>query len=85
MVIRSGGQSPRRARTRRAEGTSSTTMRMVRSQASILARGIKLWPDHIVACHTVLTKVFVYSGIGIVAVGVLPVMFEVLGWGVKTS
>ena len=33
----------------------------------------------------VLTKVFVYSGIGIVAVGVVPVMFEILGWGVKTS
>ncbi|TFK89254.1 hypothetical protein K466DRAFT_584798 [Polyporus arcularius HHB13444] len=33
----------------------------------------------------VLTKVFVYCGIGIMAVGVIPVMFEVLGWGVKTS
>ncbi|KAI0747169.1 PAP2-domain-containing protein [Daedaleopsis nitida] len=33
----------------------------------------------------VLTKVFVSSGIGVVATGVVPVMFEVLGWGVKTS
>ncbi|KAI1789463.1 PAP2 superfamily-domain-containing protein [Ganoderma leucocontextum] len=33
----------------------------------------------------VLTKVFVYCGIGIMAAGVIPVMFEILGWGVKTS
>ncbi|EJF56556.1 hypothetical protein DICSQDRAFT_71301 [Dichomitus squalens LYAD-421 SS1] len=33
----------------------------------------------------VLTKVFVYCGIGILAPGVIPVMFEILGWGVKTS
>ena len=34
---------------------------------------------------TVLTKVFVYCGIGMVATGVVPVMFEVLGWGVKMA
>ena len=33
----------------------------------------------------VLTKVFVYCGIGMVATGVVPVMFEVLGWGVKMA
>ncbi|KAM5541821.1 hypothetical protein V8D89_004550 [Ganoderma adspersum] len=33
----------------------------------------------------VLTKVFVYCGIGIMSAGVIPVMFEILGWGVKTS
>ncbi|KAI0674656.1 PAP2-domain-containing protein [Trametes maxima] len=33
----------------------------------------------------VLTKVFVYCGIGMLAAGAIPVMFEVLGWGVKTS
>jgi len=30
----------------------------------------------------VLTKVIVYAGIGLLAVHVTPVMFEVLGWGV---
>jgi len=29
----------------------------------------------------VLTKVFVYCGIGILASGVMPVLFEVIGWG----
>lgn len=29
----------------------------------------------------VLTKVFVYCGIGILATGVMPVVFEVIGWG----
>ncbi|KAI0687708.1 hypothetical protein BC835DRAFT_1286229 [Cytidiella melzeri] len=29
----------------------------------------------------VLTKVFVYCGIGILATGVIPVVFEVIGWG----
>lgn len=29
----------------------------------------------------VLTKVFVYCGIGIIATGVMPIMFEVAGWG----
>ncbi|KAI0360328.1 PAP2-domain-containing protein [Trametes cingulata] len=33
----------------------------------------------------VLTKVFVYCGIGMLGGGAIPVMFEVLGWGVKTS
>ena len=33
----------------------------------------------------VLTKVFVYCGIGMVSAGVVPVMFEVLGWGVKMA
>ncbi|KAI8971283.1 PAP2-domain-containing protein [Trametes punicea] len=33
----------------------------------------------------VLTKVFVYCGIGVLGGGAIPVMFEVLGWGVKTS
>ncbi|KAH9849013.1 PAP2-domain-containing protein [Lenzites betulinus] len=32
----------------------------------------------------VLTKVFVYCGIGMLATGGIPVMFEVLGWGVNT-
>ncbi|KAI0654867.1 PAP2-domain-containing protein [Cubamyces menziesii] len=32
----------------------------------------------------VLTKVFVYCGIGMLGGGAIPVMFEVLGWGVKT-
>lgn len=32
----------------------------------------------------VLTKVIVYSGIAVLACEVLPVMFEVLGWGVKS-
>lgn len=31
----------------------------------------------------VLTKVFVYCGIGLLAAEGLPVMFEVLGWGVN--
>ncbi|OSD02614.1 PAP2-domain-containing protein [Trametes coccinea BRFM310] len=33
----------------------------------------------------VLTKVFVYCGIGMLGGGAIPVMFELLGWGVKTS
>ncbi|KAH9930487.1 PAP2 superfamily-domain-containing protein [Epithele typhae] len=33
----------------------------------------------------VLTKVFVYCGIGMVATGVVPILFEVLGWGVRMS
>lgn len=32
----------------------------------------------------VLTKVFVYCGIAILATGVIPIMFEVLGWGVRS-
>ncbi|KAI0634711.1 PAP2-domain-containing protein [Trametes polyzona] len=32
----------------------------------------------------VLTKVFVYCGIGMLGGGAIPVMFEVLGWGVRT-
>lgn len=32
--------------------------------------------------NIVLTKVFVYCGIGMLACGIIPVMFEVLGWGV---
>ncbi|KAK7462727.1 Long-chain base-1-phosphate phosphatase [Stygiomarasmius scandens] len=32
----------------------------------------------------VLTKVFVYAGIAILACGVIPTMFELLGWGVKS-
>lgn len=32
----------------------------------------------------VLTKVIVYSGIAVLACEVMPVMFEVLGWGVKS-
>ncbi|CAL1708535.1 unnamed protein product [Somion occarium] len=31
----------------------------------------------------VLTKVFVYCGIGIIAIGVMPVIFELLGWGLR--
>lgn len=31
--------------------------------------------------RAVLTKVFVYCGIGMLASGVMPVMFEVVGWG----
>ncbi|EPT05772.1 hypothetical protein FOMPIDRAFT_1045084 [Fomitopsis schrenkii] len=31
----------------------------------------------------VLAKVFVYCGIGMLACGIIPVMFEVLGWGVR--
>ena len=34
--------------------------------------------------RAVLTKVFVYCGIGMLGGGAIPVMFEVLGWGVKT-
>ncbi|KZT00509.1 uncharacterized protein LAESUDRAFT_553458 [Laetiporus sulphureus 93-53] len=33
----------------------------------------------------VLTKVIVYCGIGLLACGVIPVMFEALGWGVQWS
>ncbi|KZT07942.1 uncharacterized protein LAESUDRAFT_677144 [Laetiporus sulphureus 93-53] len=33
----------------------------------------------------VLTKVIVYCGIGMLACGFIPVMFEVLGWGVRVS
>ena len=33
------------------------------------------------AFWVVLTKVFVYCGIGILAMGVMPVVFEVIGWG----
>ncbi|KAI0917490.1 hypothetical protein AcV5_007972 [Taiwanofungus camphoratus] len=33
----------------------------------------------------VLTKVFVYCGIGILACGVIPIMFELLGWGVRAN
>lgn len=33
----------------------------------------------------VLTKVVVYSGIGMLACGIIPVMFEVLGWGLRVS
>lgn len=36
-------------------------------------------------CDAVLTKVFVYCGIGILANSGIPVIFEVLGWGVKMS
>lgn len=31
----------------------------------------------------VLTKVFVYCGIGIIATGVMPIVFELVGWGLK--
>ncbi|KAI0784107.1 PAP2 superfamily-domain-containing protein [Abortiporus biennis] len=31
----------------------------------------------------VLTKVFVYCGIGIIASGVMPIVFELLGWGIN--
>jgi len=33
----------------------------------------------------VLTKVVVYTGIGILATVAIPIMFEVLGWGAKAS
>ncbi|KZT66652.1 hypothetical protein DAEQUDRAFT_730063 [Daedalea quercina L-15889] len=33
----------------------------------------------------VLTKVVVYSGIGMLACGVIPVLFEMLGWGLRVS
>ncbi|KAI0945106.1 hypothetical protein AcV7_001736 [Taiwanofungus camphoratus] len=33
----------------------------------------------------VLTKVFVYFGIGVLASGIIPLMFEVLGWGVRVG
>ncbi|EMD34637.1 hypothetical protein CERSUDRAFT_116813 [Gelatoporia subvermispora B] len=44
-------------------------------------------PDVIVKHYDadVLTKVFVYCGIGVIAGCGLPVMFEVLGWGVRIS
>jgi len=44
-------------------------------------------PDVVVKHYDadVLTKVFVYCGIGILANSGIPVIFEVLGWGVKMS
>jgi len=33
----------------------------------------------------VLTKVIVYGGIAFLAAGVIPVMFELLGWGVYSA
>lgn len=32
----------------------------------------------------VLTKFFVYAGIAIIACEMMPVMFNVLGWGVRS-
>ncbi|OCH86020.1 hypothetical protein OBBRIDRAFT_738818 [Obba rivulosa] len=44
-------------------------------------------PDVVVKHYDadVLTKVFVYCGIGMLAGSGIPVMFEILGWGVKLS
>ena len=33
--------------------------------------------------RTVLTKVFVYCGIAFLAVGGMPVFFELIGWGMR--
>jgi hypothetical protein len=32
----------------------------------------------------VLTKVIVYAGIAVLATEILPLMFELVGWGVKS-
>lgn len=39
------------------------------------------FPHQADICCSVLTKVVVYSGIGMLACGLIPVLFEVLGWG----
>lgn len=57
-------------------------MLMVRATSSFFvylmsSESYLLWP-------TVLTKVFVYSGIAILACSFVPVLFEVIGWGVKS-
>ena len=44
----------------------------------------RLYFTHFVLCYLVLTKVIVYAGIAILASEVLPLVFDLVGWGVKS-
>ncbi|KAH8116160.1 PAP2 superfamily-domain-containing protein [Phellopilus nigrolimitatus] len=66
-------------------GTSDTSFNSKAVKRAGVADEDAVSEDEEVVKHydaDVLTKVVVYAGIGVLATGLVPIMFEVLGWGV---